>query len=324
MNAQEKRYQSYYTGTMSPEEKAIFEKELANDCAIQKEYKAFVFTYEAEERLVAEDLKAKIKNWKKKPPVFTEPQEDTPVISIDIKKRFALWQIAAAFVGLLSVTVLIWNNFSSNKHQSETIIANNDTDSTQTIVQIDSSNYESKEIPSQENKMVDAKQTNDNITITPIPEPEILAYAEISNDLYDEPSHLYGTLKSDANNDLNNEYNQALQLFKNKEFKKALKQLGSASKNEESTQAYLRGHINYNLKDYAAAVTCWKRISEDELLPLHNEARWHLLLAYTAQLPKSKSKWDSLVKTLQTEQDFDYRKELDVLLNKLKEKKMTI
>lgn len=225
MNEQEIRYQSYYTGTMSPEEKAIFEKELASNSSIQQEYKAFVFTYEGIERLVAQDLKAKMKTWKEKPPVFTEPQEDTPVISIDIKKRFALWQIAAAFVGLLSVTVLIWNNLSSNKHQSETTIANNDTDSTQTIVQIDSSNYEPKELPSQENKMADAKQTNDNITITPIPEPEILAYAEISNDLYDEPSHLYGTLKSDANNDFNNDYNQALYLFKNKDFKKALKQL---------------------------------------------------------------------------------------------------
>ncbi|MBK7806940.1 MAG: hypothetical protein IPJ51_11625 [Saprospiraceae bacterium] len=46
MNEQEIRYQSYYTGTMSPEEKAIFEKELASNSSIQQEYKAFVFTYE--------------------------------------------------------------------------------------------------------------------------------------------------------------------------------------------------------------------------------------------------------------------------------------
>lgn len=320
MNEHDLKYQSYYTGTMTPEEKAVFEKELASDSAIQKEYRAFVFTYEAEESLVAQKLKDKMKNWKEKPPVFTEPQEDTPVISIDIKKRFALWQIAAAFVGLLSVTVLIWNNLSSNKHQSETNIANYGNDSTQTIVQIDSSSYKPEDLPSQEKKIVDAKRTIDNVTVTPIPEPEILAYAEISNDLYDEPTHLYSNLKSDNNTDLNNKYNQALQLFKNKDFKKALKQLGNASKNEESTLAYLRGHIYYNLKDYAAAVTCWKPISEDELLPLHNEARWQLLLAYTAQLPNSKAKWDSLVKTLQTAQDFDYRKELDVLMNKVKEK----
>lgn len=315
MNIQDKRFKEYYTGILSADDKAVFEKELASNSDIQKEYCAFILTYEAEERLIGQDLRLKMKKWQDQLPVFEDEEKDAQIISLSKKSRFSIWQIAAAFIGILGVVGLMWNYMSDNTTQTNTVVVNADIDSTQLIVQIDSTAKKSNENPNAQ-----SPKSDDNVVFNPIPEPEILAYVDLATDIYNEPSHLYSSLKSDNNDNSQSEYSQSLQLFKSKEFKKALTKLGSPKKNEESNIAYLRGHIYFNLKDYNDAVVCWKPISEDELLPLYNEARWHLLLAYTAQLPSSKAKWDLLVKALQADQDFDYRKELDEVVKNVQKK----
>jgi tetratricopeptide (TPR) repeat protein len=312
MNTQEKRFKEYYTGILSADDKAVFEKELASNSVIQKEYSAFILTYEAEERLIAQDLRSKMKKWQEQPPVFNEDKKETNIISISKKSRFAIWQIAAAFIGLVGVIGLMWNYMSDHSTQTNQVIVNVDNDSTQHIVQTDSLTNKSNENP-----IVQSPALKDKIIFNPVAEPEILAYANLANEIYDEPSNLYSNLKSDNNENSQNEYTQSLQLFKRKEYKKALTKLGSPTKNEESNIAYLRGHIYFNLKDYNAAIKYWEPITKDDLLPHYNEARWYLLLAYTAQLPKSKTKWDSIVNELSNDLDFDYKKELVALISKV-------
>ncbi len=306
------RIEAYITQSMPESERNVFESDLLLDKNLAQQYELQKLEHDSMNALIANDLRAKMNQWKSKE--FDKTSDDLEKKTNqkeNSEKTYSFisnWKFISAIssIGLFALACFfIWQQ----KRDLGPIKIN--SDKVDTLQKKDTIKYVDDKLPIKE--IHKKRDTGNQEKIDLTPSKNDYAYVELAESSYDLPEELFSSLKS---NDvvMNTPYHLALKALNAKQYAEALVALGPPKSDDQSSQHYLRGHILFNLKKYAEAEKEFSFIAKDEMLPHNEEAKWYEFLCLLAQLPKSTIKFDSLSNILSNDAEFGYRSEVDKLL----------
>jgi len=310
------RIEKYIIGKMTGEERQSFEDDLKKDEVLAQKYALQLLEHESMEKLVANETKGKFATWNSNPPENpfqkneNELQDERQKQNMFNKK----WLIVVFVIGILTL-LYFWINNAQSSVKTENIQSPEVIDSLKN--NLDNST-ENKQLEFADESIKEDKN------IQKIPQFKLpkesenggLVYVDIARDAYVLPQDLYSELKSGGEFS-ETSYSKALTALKNRNYKKGLSLLGPSKSTDDSKIKYLRGHLHYNNQNFKAASIEFEAIASDELLPNYDDGRWFYFLSIVAQLPKSKSTFDSIYQQLILDKNFDYKSELEQITNKI-------
>jgi len=293
-NERNTRIETYLLGRMSAAERAQFEQELTNDNTLSTALREQEMEHDVMEAMVEMDLFQKMKTWRAEADNVVPMQQRTAAKVVPFYRRFSTLAVAASFLLLIAAVSWLFQSEINPGNQQPPLAQTelpttppppNVETSTEIQVPVDEGT-EQVSPPAPENET--PNQPIQEETPPPAPTTSNTDYLALADD-YANPLQM-GTIRgNDANDDL---MAKALDDLQNGRLAEGIEKLETiiASEPSNSDALFYLGLAQYQLKNYAAAITPLQKVSEDAFYLESEKAQWYLILAYLQDGQKNKAK----------------------------------
>ncbi|MFK7773294.1 MAG: tol-pal system YbgF family protein [Saprospiraceae bacterium] len=318
------KIENYLTGQLSDEEVIAFEKDIQNDKALADALALQKLEHDAMDRILETDLKSKMAKWKKTPP--PNPFENDPTSSKKNppSKSWTGWLFG--LLGLLIFAGIVYTNLPASENviqDKSTPTPSSEPSPFENVIPIEEEsslpNLEEKKIEEEVNSPPLASDKSQSVPKTNPPKKEN-RYLLLAQNTYESIPSIVSNLRSgEGGNSEKSDLERAAEAYDQKQYAAAQKFIGNPADTDESTVRYLRGHIYFNLENYQGAAKEFEAVASEDFARDKEGAQWYLLLTYLMQFPDTKTKFDSLGKTLSENEFFSKREEVQQLIKKVVE-----
>lgn len=288
----------YLKDRMSASDKAAFEETLTNDPALQQRLDALRAENTVLQLLRREHLLQQLEQWSDE----SVPEKKTDPVQVGRKTISARNLIIIALIALLlaiGIAILIKNSGVEDT-------PSNNQPSTPPAQIVDTL----KKTPVQEPIAQETPQEK-------LPKIDNTAYDALAANTYVEEDFRQ-TLMGDGGDDAESRYEQAVEFYSKKQYKKALDLLKNPDKQLEQEYLYLRGYTYYHLGQYAKAEQDFKAFRNFTNSDRKLDAVWCEVFCLTRQLPASRSRLDKVLAEISANPKHPYFDRAQQLKNKLK------
>lgn len=309
----------YLGGKMSDQQRSDFEQEISSQPALQEAVDMVRFEKQAQEHLIAKDLRAQVEEWEQNP----LPKESSNKPS---KKGHSKWMFGLLMIGLVAAILFLIND-GGEKEQTPVLeqeiepigkdipIATEE----ETTPAIETTPPEKKEEKVAEDKSEIKKEPIQ----PPAPEPDFEElYAYVETDLYTSPSLFDDDdLKSGekTNEDLVSKGKKA---FVAKEYQRSaaiLESIDGASEMYEAAKEPL-AHAYFKNRQFDKAADLFGEITNESSF-LKDEPQWYWLLSLMADYKNNKAATDQLLDEMLENENHHYKDKVVNLKSKLNQLK---
>ena len=299
----------YLDGKMTEAQRSDFEQEVASQPELREAVDMVRFEKQAQEYLIAKDLRAQVDEWEKKP-LPKEEKPDPP------KSGGYKWIWGLLTIGLIAALLYFLTIPTPDDQPTEPKEPTQQINQERPVAEDEATPQQETDLPD-ENEKEEEVVENKNEPPVPVPNYEEL-YAYVETELYTRPSLFDDDGLKSPPEDGESIIGKGKKAFVAGEYEKAVKLLESidpASSGYEAAKEPL-AHAYFKNGQFAKAAGLFKEIT-DESTFLKDEPEWYWLLSLMADYGNSKATADSLLEKIAGEEGHGYRAKAQELKEKM-------
>jgi tetratricopeptide (TPR) repeat protein len=291
------KIEDYLSGKLPPQEAAAFEREIAADPDLAETVEMHRFEREGLDFMLAEDLRAKLREWEKSPPPLAED------VSSPRQGNQKTWWLLLLAVALLSATVFL---FLREKNQGGLVVPMPEAPLPADTTRQNPTSPANNSLPVAQSKGEDAGEKRT------VPRPESTPYRQdliaMASSLYELPPDFYPDNLRSAAGDKESPLTpaaEALRLAK-PDYKKAIAILRKITPAQHpawyAKAQEMLGHAYFGNGQYEEAAAIFINMSQQDLPAAErDQAEWYLLLSLLPAHDRNQKEVDSLLSKMSAE-----------------------
>ena len=306
---------SYLAGKMTNVQQGIFEAEMANQPELQEAVDMVRFEKQAQEHLIAKDLRTQVEEWEQNP----LPKELNAKPS---SRRGQKWILGLMLIGLVAAFLFLMSRSDEKENPAVQKQEISPVEKEVPIAIEEETTPTTEEMPleKEEEKVAENKsEIKKEPTQFPTQEPDFEElYAYVETDLYTSPSLFNDdNLKSteQANEDL---VSRGKKAFIANDYQRSVTILGSIDKSSEMYEAAKEplAHAYFKNRQFDKAANLFEEITNESTF-LKDEPQWYWLLSMTIDYKNNKIAVDQLLNEILKKEEHQFKKEATDLQSKL-------